>query len=673
MLKKNGFVDYRKINFFPLGLGTASLAGVNMVNSKHYTRPSDQKIEELINSSFELLKKNGTEVLMIDTSSQYGESEKRIGDYINKYPKKLSQMLICTKWGLKFENNNFNIQDYSLENLNLSLKSSLNNLKKIDLLYIHTNPAVETKTLEAIMNHDSEIIKRLNEIKKKGIGGINFIGISISTEKNLEFLISKKYLSSLFDVIQLNANILFKRPDLGRQLKILNKTIILNSLYRKSDEKKRSTFEGRKKIFFDSLSLGNNTTLLTGTSNLKHLKECFKIVEEFNENKIFKMTCFVDGKDNNSIGKKIENDLGKYFSNLNQTNNRILDLNQNSKLNNKEIINYVSNCFIGSLKTRIGPAPDIEQFKILYNIIEHYVNKNIPIDTILTWGPKKFFSGKDEDFIDLSEVLSLKTLFDLNNKIREKYPPGANFTIFIEDFEGKFIEGEILNKIFDNYITSFEKLLKILNLHDIIKIIRTEDLLKTNFDIKEIKSKLNENYLKLKKYWVESEKKGIQGSENYETYKAINKIGWFEKIGNDTRDYYLNRLDKMLGNTKTREEKIDMTVRLLSCVLIHRQFGVFKVNDFKDPVKLSFLKISGGPKKLMNGRIDVRTLPTNISKRHIAAWAAKGCAKLKNNNYLPVLYTWREVYANQSNFIKVKVNIKTIFDEVSFETPVVEN
>ena len=42
----------------------------------------------------------------------------------------------------------------------------------------------------------------------------------------------------------------------------------------------------------------------------------------------------------------------------------------------------------------------------------------------------------------------------------------------------------------------------------------------------------------------------------------------------------------MLGNTKTREEKIDMTVRLLSCVLIHRQFGVFKVNDFKDPVKI---------------------------------------------------------------------------------------
>ena len=76
-------------------------------------------------------------------------------------------MFICTKWGLKFQNDDFSFQDYSLENLNLSLKNNIDNLKKIDLLYIHTNPAVGTKTLETIMFKDSEIIKRLSEIKKK--------------------------------------------------------------------------------------------------------------------------------------------------------------------------------------------------------------------------------------------------------------------------------------------------------------------------------------------------------------------------------------------------------------------------------------------------------------------------------------------------------------------------
>ena len=46
-----------------------------------------------------------------------------------------------------------------------------------------------------------------------------------------------------------------------------------------------------------------------------------------------------------------------------------------------------------------------------------------------------------------------------------------------------------------------------------------------------------------------------------------------------------------------------MTVRLLACVLMHRQYNLLKVNNKSEPVKLSFLKISGGPKKLMNGRI----------------------------------------------------------------------
>ena len=61
-------------------------------------------------------------------------------------------------------------------------------------------------------------------------------------------------------------------------------------------------------------------------------------------------------------------------------------------------------------------------------------------------------------------------------------------------------------------------------------------------------------------------------------------------------------------------------------------------------------KISRGPKKLMDGRIDIRTLSTNISKRHISAWAAKGCLKIKNNIYSPCLFTWQEVYKDRKNF-----------------------
>ena len=109
-----------------------------------------------------------------------------------------------------------------------------------------------------------------------------------------------------------------------------------------------------------------------------------------------------------------------------------------------------------------------------------------------------------------------------------------------------------------------------------------------------------------------------------------------------------------------------MTVRLLACVLVHRQYNLFKMNNKSDPVKLSFLKISGGPKKLMNGRIDIRTLPINVSKKHLSPWTAKGCLRLKKNKILPVLKRYNELKEIQKNIIEGKI----ITDHLSEIIPV---
>lgn len=666
-MSKKIYFHNNKFGFFPLGIGTASFAGVNMVNDDNYLEPEKKDVEKFLNYAFDLYRKYGLDMVMIDTSSQYGESERKLSEYFNNNPDKLNKTYLCTKWGLKFDQSNFNIQDYSLKNLDQTLKNSLKLLKKIDLFYIHTNPAVSTSTLKKIIDNESEIYRRLVELKKKNIGGISHLGISISSAENLNYIIENNKLINEFDVIQINSNLLSSRPDFQRRLNLLDKIIILNSLYRKGDKHKRSSIDGRKEIFFDALNSCNNPIILTGTKSESHLKETFSIVNNFKESVPFLIEVLSD--DSSNENKKIEKNLNDYFRNLNDISN---PKNKIQKVDEKEVVKYITNCFIGSLKTRIGPSPDERQYEVLQDIVEYYVKNKIPVQTILTWGPKKFFSGRYENHIDLSELISIQTLYEINKKICLKYPYGVIFTIFIEDYEGKFIEGNHLELIFNEYITSFEKLVKITNMQKIIKIIRTQDLLKTNFDINMINLKLNDNYIKLKNYWIESEKKGIEGSENFESYKQINKIGWYEKIGNDTRDYYIKRLDRILGNTKSKNQKIDMTVRLLACVLIHRQFDVFKVNEHKNPVKLSFLKISGGPKKLMDGRVDIRTLPTNISKKHISAWAAKGCLKIKNNIYSPCLFTWQEVYKEKEKFKYFEIRIKNMYNKIKFGVSVLK-
>ena len=661
-----------KLFFFPLGLGTASFAGVNMVNAELYNKPTNTEINKLFNLALEDVNASENNMLMVDTSSQYGESELRIAQFIKDHPSILKKMYICTKWGLKFKSDNFSVQDYSLKNLNDSLENSIKLLQKIDLFYIHTNPSVSPLQLKTILDKKKSIIPRLKEIKKSRYGGIRHIGISISSEENLSFLVENKHLLDELDVLQINANIVINNPKLIRLVYSLGIGIVLNSVYRKIDKKFINTKEGLKNIFCKILDSNKDVIILTGTKNILHLKDNINFVRSGICYSPLKISYLCDDPLPVKV-KTIAEDLENYFSRFNINNsklekNLISHKSKNVLESRENVIENIINIFIGSLKTRLGPAPDKIQRKILSDIITFYVDNNIAIDAIFTWGPKKFFAGKKEDQVDLSEALALERLMFLSDSIKSCYSPGVAFSIFVEDFEGKFIEGEHLADIFDSYISGLENLVKVLNMEKIVKVIRTNDLLKVNYNIQTITKRLEENYEKLKKYWHESDLKGIEGSELFDSYKQIEKLGWYGKIGNDTRDYYLGRLNNILGDTKNAEEKINMTIRLLACVLIHRQFNILRIHENREPVKLSFLKISGGPKKLMEGRIDMRTIPTNISKRHISPWASKGCLKVKEDQVLPSLKRWQELLDKSCKSIKGKMIFERSHRKICFDT-----
>ena len=281
---------YRKLGktnsfFFPLGLGTASFAGVNMVGEKNYKKPSDSEISLLINSALKNIDASEDNQLILDTSNQYGESEKRISRYIKKNPKTVKKFFICTKWGLKFKEDNFAVCDYSIKNLKISLEQSLKLLQKIDLYYIHTNPSINYKKLSNILDKKNETILYLNEIKKNNYGGIKYLGISISNSENLEFLLENKYLLSNFDVLQINSNILFENPKIMEKIYSLKIGIILNSVYRKGNKAVINKKDGLCNLFYKILDSNKNVIVLTGTKSIDHLRQNIDYVKYYLENK----------------------------------------------------------------------------------------------------------------------------------------------------------------------------------------------------------------------------------------------------------------------------------------------------------------------------------------------------------------------------------------------------
>ena len=70
----------------------------------------------------------------------------------------------------------------------------------------------------------------------------------------------------------------------------------------------------------------------------------------------------------------------------------------------------------------------------------------------------------------------------------------------------------------------------------------------------------------------------------------------------------------------------------------------------------------------MNGRIDIRTLPTSVSKKHLSPWTAKGCLRLKKNKILPVLRRYNELIEIQKNIIEGEIIIENSNLKISFKT-----
>lgn len=175
-------------------IGSAQF-GLNYGLANNYTKVNSKEIIKILN----LAKKNN--INTIDTASQYGSSEKKLGKIIT------SDFCINTK--LPFTNNKIKYNNFWLEK---QINKSLNNLKvkSLSSLFIHN-----VKDLLSFKN--TTFINDLNLFKKKGY--FKNIGISIYAPNELEQIIN------FFkpDIVQAPYNIFDQRIETSGWLEKLNK------------------------------------------------------------------------------------------------------------------------------------------------------------------------------------------------------------------------------------------------------------------------------------------------------------------------------------------------------------------------------------------------------------------------------------------------------------------
>jgi len=148
----------------------------------------------------------------------------------------------------------------------------------------------------------------------------------------------------------------------------------------------------------------------------------------------------------------------------------------NAIVTSSQILDAVTAEIIASSNVRFGPAPNPESLVAIRSVIKKAIHEGRPIPILIPWGSKKTINNRS---IDVGEIMGLKTIYCLDQRIRRYYSPGINVNIRIEDLGGFYLfrdEGESAYSASIKYVDDFISLVHILGLQDIIHTIKESKL-----------------------------------------------------------------------------------------------------------------------------------------------------------------------------------------------------
>ncbi len=201
-----------------------------------------------------------------------------------------------------------------------------------------------------------------------------------------------------------------------------------------------------------------------------------------------------------------------------------------------------------------------------------------------------------------------------------------------------------------HYTRSLDALVSLLGLNSMISMIRISNS-GTDKERRMWKRQMEENFTKLKTYWFESEEKGIDGYETYQSYKELLNIRWKGCIQKKTREYHLNQLNSFCKYIEL-EEKIDMLLRSFSASLLHHQFMILKTPGTLSPLNITFVPPAPLiPPHLLKARINLRSMPEGATHISSPPWSAKALLTVHQKEVKPFITGWGNL-ANLRSAIK---------------------
>lgn len=286
-------------------------------------------------------------------------------------------------------------------------------------------------------------------------------------------------------------------------------------------------------------------------------------------------------------------------------------------------LNDLTAALMATQQVRFGPLPNPESTVAIRKVLARAMESNLPVPVLVPWGSRK---PDHTQSVDIAEVLALRQLQCLQDRVTKVHAPGINVVLRLEDLSGFYLfedEGPEFRANSARYVKDMESLIHVLGLTTFVYPFREGE-------------NLNESKYAERVYLYEPMFLAyLQGKGDLE---QLIEVGWKGNIAPEMREFYYSRYRKV-NPTISLERCMQKLARYFATVLARvALFGVGRDGEY---IKIYFAgPIPGTPEGLADRTIHYRTIPAKYCMTHVPPWRAHGYLKMEEGRIIPKLQAW---------------------------------
>ena len=295
----------------------------------------------------------------------------------------------------------------------------------------------------------------------------------------------------------------------------------------------------------------------------------------------------------------------------------------------------VMTAIISSGQLRYGPAPNPKSLVAMRAVGRDCISQDRPIPILVPFGSRK---AVIDGTLDVAELMAIRQLASLQDRIRKCYTPGAQMVVRVEDTTGDFLfslEPRSLDSVASTrkYCDSLVRLAAVLGFDtpESGLMIRRESQM---FSMESLAAAVETIEPTLTEF--------LQG--NTPAFSKLTKMGWAGRIPEEQREYYYTRY-RAADPHISSDQQIKQLARYFACAWARIQLsGTGAMPHWNHQfLKLAFCPpVPGAPTNLVDRTVYYRTVPLKLAQTHMPAWRAKGYLAIGDTYAVPKLASWRE-------------------------------